>query len=400
MKASPCGLQLGTTIIIVLLGFSAGACFGQQHDEPTTPPPLLAGPRVNQRQIPGIVNRYVAGDVGGMRMYQEPVPLPVFFEALGSLGSQPDQASLALSPAQQDAIAQIIVHDRDEASRFLEAHTSEIHDLLLQTDGRFKSKGRQAFNSLERLPRMLDRVLKNEVLAGHAFDEGGFDRRSLRRRSDRKPLSHQQDGVSDRFELHIGQSSDQAVDNRKTDSSMQMHDGDAMDNQSMQHTDAQDAKARLEALWAEAPSNASIQTRVWMVLNDDQQQALSQQLEAYQQQRQAQREQNRLEREIARRTKDARDTQDIERRVDKIGQTPLPRDKAAQVRKAINLDPALLDRAIEQLQSGSIPDRLWKKLPQHIQRWLERLPEEQRADALATFLTSYRDGVYTIKRKP
>jgi hypothetical protein len=52
------------------------------------------------------------------------------------------------------------------------------------------------------------------------------------------------------------------------------------------------------------------------------------------------------------------------------------------------------------LDAGEIPDRLWARLPERVQRRVESLPESERAGAVARLLRLRREGEKREPKRP
>jgi len=393
-----------TGLVLVLAiagyaGFGTPVVSGQSRSDP---PPLLQGPKVNVRKVPGVQERYIPGNVGGIRNAEMPIPLPVFFEMLGKLGHEPGSAALGLDANQRDQIVTLASEMRDDLQRYIESHAQEVKGLIAQLPSDKQKRASQTFASLERMSKMLDRVVRNKALRGNQRHN-----QRVQREQPRKPEAEGRNG-NHRFRLHLGEFDREGRAHGQGNEAPPMGTDQMAPMHKMQEHNPQtipddgqmaggDAISQLEGLWRAAPSAGQLQTRVWMLLREDQQDALSRMLEMYQQQRQAEREKARLERDISRRReaqKDAAELNRTNRSLDKKkARTRGARggnERLDQAGRSIDIDPALIDRALGELESGKISERLWKRLPKKVHTWLLRIPENRRGEALRSFLERHK----------
>ena len=400
-----------TGLVLVLAiagyaGFGTPVASGQSRSDS---PPLLQGPKVNVRKVPGVQERYIPGNVGGIRNAEMPIPLPVFFEMLGKLGHEPGSAALGLDEDQRGQIMALASEMRDDLQRYIEGHAQEVKRLIAQLPSDKQKRETQTFSSLERISKMLDRVVRSKALSGN-------QRRNQRvqREQPHKPEAEGRKG-NHRFRLHLGEFDREGRARGQGNEAPPMGTDQMAPMYKMQEHNPQtipddgemaggDAISQLDALWQAAPSAGQLQTRVWMLLRQDQQDALSRTLEVYQQQRQAEREKARLERDITRRKgaqKDAADLNRTNRSFDKNKTGARGgNEQFDQARRSIDIDPALIDRALGELEGGKISERLWKRLPPKVHTWLLRIPENRRGEALRSFLERYRHKTLPATNPP
>ena len=163
-----------------------------------------------------------------------------------------------------------------------------------------------------------------------------------------------------------------------------------------------DARARLVELQSAAPSPSALEIRLWEMLTEPQREVVGAALEAYLAEVQARREEQRLARDIERRKSSAKNRAPDARTPDSRTPSERKRGENAQGMRRPGLDEAMLDRALQMLDMGTIPQRLWSRLPDRTRQQLESLPEEERAPALAQLLRAQRDkaGETPVRKRP
>ncbi|VAX39597.1 hypothetical protein MNBD_PLANCTO03-1270, partial [hydrothermal vent metagenome] len=304
----------------------------------------LEGPGIEVREVPGVTASFGTGDAGRFGARERSVPLPIFLEAINSLSSEEADEGLALSAAQLEYLRVEVRAFREELAAFAEASGDEVRALVGQLPQHERGRAAGEIRRLERLGQMLDRLEKSD----------GFlraERRSFRERNgeelDRRPRrsGEKKEGFSLRFrrqpEGAVGEPGSMMEPMQER---MEAGDGPL------------DAHARLVELQSAAPSQGELEIRLWEMLAEPQREVVGAALDAYLAEVQARREEQRLAKEIERRKGSAK------------GRTPSDRKRGenAQGVRGLGLDNATMGRVLEVLDTGTIPQKLWSRLPDRI----------------------------------
>jgi hypothetical protein len=115
-----------------ILGIT-GITLGQAELRPGEPP--LGGPRVKDREVPGVREAFAEGS-GGRFMQRERLPLPVFVEAVRSLQSPDAPAEVRLSQEQESTIRGLVTEFERQAREYRAAHRDDLRRLRQQAGPR------------------------------------------------------------------------------------------------------------------------------------------------------------------------------------------------------------------------------------------------------------------------
>lgn len=355
----------------------------------------LAGPTVEKREVPGVRAQYVPGMSSRMAGPEQAVPLGAFLQALKELRSTDAPQGVRLSPEQAQEIAAAVGEFRTGVVGFLENHAIEVRRLIQELPESQRAEAWRQMQTLQQLREGLDRL-----------ERSGNDLRGLNRRgpADKEPAAAAgkpsraatdtatdtaTDAIKEPFVLRL----DRAVARTGAPDDSDPMGGSPGDARDMTATGMEGVgnlgenaapSDRLAQLRALAPSGAALQVRVWEKLTPEQQEAFGAALESYMRDQRAQREERRLQ-QLSARLAEGSDaparTTDAER--------------ATMRRRAIAdagaFSGQLLDRIIRVLEeTGEIPDQVRDRLPARMLQRLENLPQEERAEALATALRRLR----------
>lgn len=359
----------------LVLSWGRGVAVAQDEAGP------LAGPGIAVRDVPGVAGSFGAGDAGRFGARGQAVPLPVFFAALNSLESDEAGEGLALSIEQLAYVQQEMRAFREELTAFVAVSGDEVRALVGQLPKDERGRAAGAVKKLERMEEMLKRVARSDGFPrSDRAERAGRSRRGRSSESAAERPGHmtdRDDGFRLRFRGLPGEAGNEAE-------AMMV----PMEEGTMAADGSVDARARLMELHAAAPSSAELQTRLWEVLSEPQREVVGAALDAHMAEVQTKREEQRLEKEIERRKGEANDRKPSNRK-----QGDGERSDKAQGVRGFGIDAAAMDRVLQALDSGEIPQQLWSRLPDRTRQRLESLPEEDRAQALARVLRSRRDGV-------
>lgn len=314
---------------------------------------ILRGPAVKPREVPGIQEQYVPGDLGRFSSRERPTPLPAFIQVLREIATPESPEDLRLTPEQLRSIrAELQAFTRDAAS-FLETHGDEMRGLVSELPKAQRPRVAAELGALQRTSQLLDRVDRAGGLAG-------FDPPSDRSR--RAPLpgkARTQEQTDGGFQL--------SFDDGGTPPGMDARPADAM---MKDEAETAGAAERLQALHAAAPSTSAVETRIWQLLTDPQREHVGAALDELREAETRRAQEERLSRQLAER-----------------------RTSADAAGISTDLQRPTIERMLSALESGEIPEELWDRLPERARTRLEALPEDQRADALRRFLrTRFKDG--------
>ena len=339
----------------------------------------LAGPGIEVREVPGVTASFGRGDAGRFGARERPVPLPIFFEAINSLSSEEAGEGLALS-AEQLEYLRVEVHTfREELAAFAQASSDEVRTLVGTLPQHERGRAAGEIRRLERLGQMLDRLEESD---GFLRAEQPLFRERSGEELDRRPRrsGEHKDGFSLRLR---GRSGGTVGEPGSMMEPMQEMTGMG---------DGQMARARLVELYALAPSQGALETRLWEMLTEPQREVVGAALDAYLVEVRARQEEQRLAKEIERRKGSAKGRTPNGRTPGSRTPSDRKRGEKAQGVRGIGPDGARLDRVLQILDMGTIPQKLWSRLPDRTKRELESLPEEERASALAQLLKAGRES--------
>lgn len=220
------GSSAGIGIACSLL-FAAGAALGQTSEAKQADEPVLKGPQVKERSVPGVVNTF--GQGGEARRMAERIPPEVLREALGVLTREDAPPELRATEEQKQQFTTIT----DELRSAVRAYMAEHRDELIELRAKANLSGRAA--------QELDRAIGRRPAAG------GPD--AQRRRAERR-------------------------EQPEADAASPM-----MEETSTEEQEA--ARQRLRDILAGAPKVEDYMTRVWEGLSVAQREAVDAKLDEY-----------------------------------------------------------------------------------------------------------------------
>ncbi|MBK7403438.1 MAG: hypothetical protein IPJ41_02090 [Phycisphaerales bacterium] len=329
---------------LTLLALAASAGLAQPANEG-----VLRGPTVKPREVPGVQEQYVPGDLGRFASRERPTPLPVFIQELRQIAAPDAPEAVRLSGEQADAIRAELRAFAEDAAAFLKAHGPEIRQLAADLPREQRPRVAAEVGGLERATELLDRIERAGGLG--AFDPR-TDRKS-RSAAGAKALPEKRRPATG-FELRF----DEPAPPPEMDP-----DGQPMMQDEPGETGAIE---RLQALRNAAPSLSAVETRVWQLLNEAQRDRVGAAIDEERQVEDGRLEDARLKRLLAKKTPES----------------PAPNSPGTDLPRPV------LDRMLAALDGGEIPDELWTRLPERVRDRLGSLPENERADALRRFLRS------------
>jgi|GEM_PF-2878199 len=367
-KTGNTGRGRGAGLIVGAIGLAwcvwpVGVATAQSEDAP------LAGPKVESRELPGVREEYVASETARAFGAAQRVPLQPFLQGLRELNTEETAAELRLTPEQSAEIREEVRRFGVELSLFVETHSESIREMVEALPQRERGRAVGELRTASGIVAMLDRIERG----GGVFGER---RARAMAGESRKPDVRAEDaGFRLEFDASMGGMTEDEGRSAMTDtveSAMMMNDDGTPD-----------IRARLQELRASAPSVAGLQTRVWAALTPGQREVFGESLDRYLAESRAENEARRLQRDIERRKAET----------PKVESDVAPNETARQRAAAggtFNPSDEVVDRLVQALSMGDIPQRLWDRLPEQVRSRLSTLPEEERAAALTRWLRERR----------
>ncbi|MBL8764639.1 MAG: hypothetical protein JNM07_10265 [Phycisphaerae bacterium] len=128
------GLRIPATWLVILCG--TAACVPTTASALPPPPkgadPVLKGPSVVDRRVPGVDNGFGSKPDG---RYADRVPAPVYMRALESLRAADAKPELRLSPEQDEQLRAIEAEFRKSQREYMSQHRDELQELRAKAPG-------------------------------------------------------------------------------------------------------------------------------------------------------------------------------------------------------------------------------------------------------------------------
>jgi hypothetical protein len=341
------GLSGFGRVCVVLVGVGFGVAWGQEAP--------LAGPRVDARDLPGAREAYAPG-ASGMAMGERPAPLAVFFQSLRELHGPEAPEGVRLTPEQVESIRHDVAMFRELVGAFIESHGDEIRALMHRLTQNERGRLAGELRGLDQFRLALERAERIGVV-------GRLPDAPRPPRADR-PAGEEAKG----FRLRIGPGAGEGPADPEPMPGMTVPETLEMDEGR-----EDPVRARLMALRAEAPAPVHLQVRVWERLTPAQQEAAAASIREAMAELQERNAQERLRRMREQRQERAQDERPA-------------RARAPAGVAAVDFGRENLERMLESLELGKIPQDLWDRLPARVVERLEGVPEDRRAAVLARYL--------------
>lgn len=242
-----------------IIALIASTSFAQES-KPQEGKPLLSGPEVEESRLPGVEQSMTGSTDRLPGMSEGDVPAAVFRRAIQELQGQDVPEGVRLTPDQAAAIARLQREHAQAVREFMADHQDEINQLR-----------RRARTDAARAPR----------------EEGPTDRRRPaqpdRRTTDRRPQGQEGQGQEGRERA--------------------MSDMPEISDAPQSRPDPRDLRQRIQAIRQAGPKDSDVQTRVWNVLTEPQQELVGERIQVYREEQERLRQERYMQRFIESRRK-------------------------------------------------------------------------------------------------
>jgi hypothetical protein len=233
----------------IIVTLFASASFAQETQEAK---PLLSGPDVEESRLPGVEQSMTGSADRLPGMSEGDVPAGVFRRAVQALQGEEVADGLRLTPDQAAEIARLQREHARAMREFMAEHQEEI-------------------NQLRRMARTSERTDRRQI------DQRETDRRvtdrPLRRATDQRPQGGQAEPMSDAPQARM---------------------------------DPRELRRRIQAIRQAGPKDVDVQTRVWNVLDEAQQEFVGERIQVYREEQERLRQERYMQRFIESRRAESR----------------------------------------------------------------------------------------------